>query len=66
MHPTSYCLIGIYAICNQILRNRTDIRLRKNAIGVHNIELLKFPISDYITQYNVELPEYKRKKINFT
>lgn len=61
INPTSYCLIWIYAICNQILRNRTDIELCKNTIFVHDIELLKSYISDYITQYKVDLPDYKKQ-----
>ena len=61
INPTSYCLIWIYAICNQILRNKTDIELCKNAVFVHDIELLKSSIFDYIDQYNLELPNYKKQ-----
>lgn len=61
INPTSYCLIWIYAICNQILRNKADIELCKNTIFVNDIELLKSSISNYITQNEIELPAYKKQ-----
>lgn len=59
--PNSYCAIWIYAICNQILRNKSDIKLCNNTIFVSDIEALNTCIYYYLTQHKIDFPTYKKQ-----
>lgn len=61
INPISYCSVWIYAICNQILRNKSDIKLCDNTDFVNDIEVLKSAIYDYIVQNKIEFPKYKKQ-----
>ena len=61
INPISYCAIWIYAICSQILRNKSDIKLCSNSIFVNDVEELNSFIHEYLAQNKIEFPTYKKQ-----
>lgn len=60
LDKSSYFTTWLYALCNQIIRNESEIPLYKNSIFKDYILELLNSIEEFSKENNIELPKYKR------